>query len=121
MDGLAFQGFGPWSRIERLTMEAWAGPLAGERYGARVDDRLNADWIAIQYLADFATQTTSEYRDDYIERFRLQTLQLLSRSDVWDKVEAVADALMVERTLSGAEVRRIIKNRPLPAPAKGMR
>jgi hypothetical protein len=66
VDGLVFEGFGPWQRIERLIMETWAGPLAATRLGAELwaseDDGLDADWKTINCLAQVATQTTSEGR-----------------------------------------------------------
>jgi hypothetical protein len=109
IDTLAFQGFGPWSRPERLLMVTLAGPLAAEHCGAVTDERLNADAVTSSCWAEMLTVGTGETVGECLERFQGYTEELLDGA--WAQVEAVTAALMARRTLSGAEVRRLAQSR----------
>jgi hypothetical protein len=103
-------------RARRLTdttiMSSWAGTLAQEREGSSTAEELEAEAANDRDgLVDLALRFTggNVYEtDSYIEWLRRRTVGLLDRFDIWPAIEAVAEALLVERTLSGRRVRQVV-------------
>lgn len=97
-------------RIKTEIMTFWAGTLAEERQGESTPEQLEvgfaSDRASISDLAVYSTGSIYE-AEAYIEWLRRRTEALLNRWGVWSAIEAVADALIEERELSGRRVREI--------------
>jgi len=73
----------------------------GEQDGADRDDVLEID-----RLANYAGGTATIFSHAYIERLRLKVRPLLRRH--WHEVIAVAEALLIKKTLTGPQIDAII-------------
>ena len=88
---------------------AWAGPLAEERVAGSYD-HVTAEHD-LDRMFDQAMVVTLGYAQEalaYVEWLRWRTIRLLREPGVWPQVEAVAAALLQERTLGAATLQRIM-------------
>jgi ATP-dependent Zn protease len=89
---------------------AWAGPLAEERVVGSYD-HVTAEHD-LDRMFDQAMVVTLDHAQEalaYVEWLRWRTVRLLREPGIWPQVEAVAAALLEERTLSGPAVARIME------------
>jgi hypothetical protein len=98
-------------RIEQEIMCAWAGTLAEERLG-ELNEAQRAvgardDVEVIRELAWRLHQGNDYEAEPFVEWLRRRTEGVLARELVWVQVEAVAEALLAERTLSGRRFREV--------------
>jgi len=108
-----------WADTEIMTV--LAGPEAERRYsgrrnngGARSDDEWATD-------VAFWSEESSERTQAYLKWLSLKVQAYISSEQVWERVEAVAAALLEKETLSGKEVREAwLSSRRLPASSEAM-
>jgi hypothetical protein len=95
-------------RGESLIITCLCGPLAQQRYAPR------SHWLAVGWGADF--QRASELAEHLVglqeagillERLQRETGDLIDQH--WSRIEAVANALIAEKTLDGKRLREVIE------------
>jgi hypothetical protein len=115
-------------QLEKRIIATWAGPLAEERApsewnatGAGLSEPFehpehgtvhhlypDGDLGRIQYMAGIIHAGPGRSTDAYVEYLRCRALDLLEHGRfIWAQVEAVAAALIKQKTLSGKQTRDV--------------
>jgi hypothetical protein len=88
---------------------SWAGPLAEERFTGQFNEP--GAQRDLDRSFDLALNLTVGDMDEaaaYVEWLRFRTIRLMREPNFWPQVQAVADALVKHRSLSGVLVRHIM-------------
>lgn len=107
-DGFEFAGVTPAMqvRVESFIMMSLAGGIAERKYRGRANHRgSGADYDTASRLALDAT-SSGEEATAYLKWLHIRTEQLVSNH--WDRIEAVALALLERQTLTAADVDQIM-------------
>ena len=98
-------------RAENMVLVLCAGPAAQRRFNPKGfrSHHASDDWHqAIQLLSHL--ESDNEVVQVYYDMFELKARNLVASPVYWPCIEAVAEALLERRQLSGSEVKDIIVN-----------
>jgi ATP-dependent Zn protease len=96
-------------RIEQQIMTLWAGTLAEELIGGQANpDGAGHDFDVISSLALYMCGD-SEETDAYIEWLRLHSRNTLKTPFVRIAINAITDALLERETLTGKQIRSVVR------------
>ena len=111
-----------WTGQKRLKLESviksvLAGSIAQRKFNPRGYRKYHdADDFKKVYAILLHLEGDNEIVSAYYKLLELQTIKLLEQPIIWKKVEAVAQALLQKKEISGRIIRRIITE---AAPLKG--